>query len=329
MVYQKTLEDFIQKARLVHGERYDYSKSVYKTANDKILITCKKHGDFSQTACAHTGGAGCNKCAIERQSARQKNKPVRQSITAEQFISRSKLKHGDKYDYSRVSFKGMHEKVCILCPRHGEFWCTPRNHASRGFDCRACAYETSIESRRATKARRFADDCKRKATYGECTYEKVNYIDRHTPVIVTCVKHGDFEILPSRHKDGVGCRVCAEAFRSLGERVISAWLLRNEIEFESQWTPAGGVYGRRLLYDFFANGVLIEFDGDQHFKPVKIFGGEAGFLKNQERDELKNRWAKESGVPLVRIRYKEFKKIDSILRGTFFKEESNELALAT
>ena len=48
--------------------------------------------------------------------------------TTGEFISKSKLIHGDKYDYSKVEYVNNHSKVCIICPGHGEFWQTPANH---------------------------------------------------------------------------------------------------------------------------------------------------------------------------------------------------------
>ena len=57
----------------------------------------------------------------------------------------------------------------------------------------------------------------------------------------------------------------------------------------------------------------LEFDGLQHFKPVKEFGGEKEFDLILKRDECKNKWCIKNRVSLVRIRYDEFDKISEIL----------------
>ncbi len=60
---RKTTEQFIQDAKTVHGEKYDYSKSAYIGARKKITITCPEHGDFEQLASDHTvQGSGCRSC---------------------------------------------------------------------------------------------------------------------------------------------------------------------------------------------------------------------------------------------------------------------------
>mgnify|MGYP006899598476 FL=1 len=60
---RSTIEDFIVKAQIVHGTKYDYSKSVYTEAKNKITISCPTHGDFTQLVSGHLSGYGCKLCA--------------------------------------------------------------------------------------------------------------------------------------------------------------------------------------------------------------------------------------------------------------------------
>ena len=60
-----TTEQFVAKAREIHGDKYDYSKVVYTKMHDYITITCPKHGDFLQKAYSHLNGKGCSNCAKE------------------------------------------------------------------------------------------------------------------------------------------------------------------------------------------------------------------------------------------------------------------------
>lgn len=54
---------FIQKSKIIHGDKYDYSKTSYIEMNKKVCMTCREHGDFLQLASDHLKGKGCPKCA--------------------------------------------------------------------------------------------------------------------------------------------------------------------------------------------------------------------------------------------------------------------------
>lgn len=60
-------------------------------------------------------------------------------MKTEEFIEKSKNIHGNKYDYSKVEYKRNDEKVCIICPKHGEFWQTPNSHLN-GYGCHKCSH---------------------------------------------------------------------------------------------------------------------------------------------------------------------------------------------
>jgi hypothetical protein len=127
-----TTEDFIQKAKAVHGDKYDYSKVEYVNAKTKVCIICPKHGEFyirpDNVLHSHQG---CPKCYDDRRSQTQL-KPVAQ------FIEEATKVHGGLYEYHKVEYKGDKTKVCIVCPVHGDFWQTPSNHL-RGKGCPYCA----------------------------------------------------------------------------------------------------------------------------------------------------------------------------------------------
>ena len=122
---------FIEKAHIVHGDRYDYSKTKYRSANEYVTITCAKHGDFIQKASSHLSGSGCPKCGIETVANSL-------SSTREDFITKAKLVHGDKYIYDKVEYSGCDHKVIISCREHGDFYQTPHRHL-RGQGCPKCS----------------------------------------------------------------------------------------------------------------------------------------------------------------------------------------------
>ena len=115
-----TKEEFIEKAKKLHGDKYDYSKVEYIDYLTKVCIICPKHGEFWQTPSNHlnkTKSKGCLKCGIE-------NTNYKNTYTKEEFIEKAKTIHGNKYDYSKVEYLKSNKKICIICPKHGEFWQT-------------------------------------------------------------------------------------------------------------------------------------------------------------------------------------------------------------
>lgn len=122
---------FIRSANAVHDNRYDYTKSIYKCAVEKVIITCPDHGDFKQTPNSHLTGQGCPQCGrIKCDTARK--------YTTEEFVVKAVEVHGDKYDYSRVDYINADSLVTIICPIHGAFEQKPVNHLS-GRGCQQCA----------------------------------------------------------------------------------------------------------------------------------------------------------------------------------------------
>ena len=128
--YSSNDEEFIKKANKVHGNKYDYSKVNYKNNKEKICIICETHGEFYVRPDNHLHGSGCPKCACERTHVQQK-------WTTEKFINEAIKINGNQYDYSKVVYNGTTQKVCIICPKHGDFWVTPTNHL-RGHGCPVC-----------------------------------------------------------------------------------------------------------------------------------------------------------------------------------------------
>ena len=139
---RSSIEQFIRKAIFVHGEKkYDYSKVDYKQCMSKVIIICPEHGEFEQIPNNHLSGNGCPKCKADEYRS-----------STEQFVQRSILVHGDKYDYSKVDYKQSKIKVIIICPIHGEFEQRPASHLS-GNGCPKC----KSENQRRLNAIRFED----------------------------------------------------------------------------------------------------------------------------------------------------------------------------
>lgn len=130
-----TTEEFIEKSKAVHGDKYDYSKVKYVNSTTRVLLICPIHGEFMAFPERHYGrGDGCPICRWQKA---KKSIRKTQGLNTEKFIEKAKSVHGNKYDYSKVVYENTDTPVCIICPEHGEFWQTPHHHL-QGSGCPTC-----------------------------------------------------------------------------------------------------------------------------------------------------------------------------------------------
>jgi len=189
------IERFIEKARKVHGTKYDYSRSKYIGALKKLTVTCPEHGDFSVQASNHLEGLGCAKCSYDAQRERYRR----------EFFEKAKRVHGNRYDYSKTEFVNRSTLATITCPVHGNFQMRPGNHLM-GQGCPKCGITKNTE-RMTGNTKDFI--CKAKEVHGPWyDYGKVKYTKALEPVTITCPLHGDFEQTASRHLSGHNCPRC-------------------------------------------------------------------------------------------------------------------------
>lgn len=134
--FSSTTDEFVTKARAIHGDWYDYSRVVYSNHTAPVTIICPEHGEFQQTPMTHLAGSGCPKCGSKAMWDK------RGRITTEDWIERARLAHGDKYDYSESEYTGANDRIAVICPKHGRFMQHAAAHAN-GYGCPECAYENS------------------------------------------------------------------------------------------------------------------------------------------------------------------------------------------
>ena len=200
-----TTKEFVERAKKMHGNKYDYSKVNYKNNKTKVCIICPIHGEFWQLPSFHLNGCECPKC-------KGKN------MTTEEFCRKSRLIHGDKYDYSKVNYINNSTKVCIICPIHGEFWQTPDNHIHE-HGCPFCKANKLSK----IKANSIEDFIKKaKEIHGEkYDYSKVKYVNNRTKVEIICPIHGSFWQTPNSHLANRGCLKCSGKNKHTVEEFIN------------------------------------------------------------------------------------------------------------
>ena len=130
-----TTGKFVERARAIHGDKYDYSKSEYVDSKTVVVIICREHGEFSQTPHSHLNTVkrcGCQECGKRRSNAKR-------SMTTDSFIVESRKVHGDKYDYTDTVHVNNKTPVTITCPIHGVFTQTPCHHIHQSSGCPKCS----------------------------------------------------------------------------------------------------------------------------------------------------------------------------------------------
>lgn len=281
-------KEFVKRASKLHNNKYDYSKSNYINTKTKIEIVCPIHGSFWQEPENHMQGSGCPECGKESIIKKL-------SSNTEEFIKKAKLVHGDKYDYSKVNYINNEEKIEIICPVHGSFWQKPANHLN-GFGCAKCAgnvkYTTEEFIERA-----------RKVHGNKYNYNKVEYINTKTPVIIICSKHGEFQQTPLHHLNGEGCSKCQLKSQTKLYEKLKESFPNEEILFEINKETVVWLKNQRFDIYFPKYNIAIEYNGKQHYVPVEHFGGQLAFEDTLRRDKLKQQKCKENNCTLFEVKY--------------------------
>jgi hypothetical protein len=192
-----TIDEFLNRAKKIHGDKYDYSQSVYRSRADKLTIICRIHGLFQQKAGNHMDGDDCPLCA--RETRHSKMRSVK-------FIELARQKHGNTYDYSKCVYYQNKSFVTIICPKHGEFQQIPNSHLN-GRGCPQCGKEAMIDSLRLDFSEFYERSVQKHGSRYD--YDKSTYIDRKTKFRIICPKHGEFWQSPECHLLGAGCQKCS------------------------------------------------------------------------------------------------------------------------
>lgn len=205
-----TTEEFITRAKTVHGDKYAYSEVVYVNNHTKVTLVCPSHGHFLQVPMSHLRGIGCAKCYFESKKS-----------STEEFIKKAKDVHGDRYDYSKVVYKKVNDPVVLVCPTHGDFMQQPNTHLN-GFGCAKCSGIAKLTTEEfIAKAKGIHGD---KYDYAETAYHTVR-----EPVNIMCPTHGTFSQLAGIHLAGSGCSKCSKNKKpSLDEFITKAKLIHGD-----------------------------------------------------------------------------------------------------
>lgn len=286
------LNNFINKAINKFGNKYDYSKVIYKNNKINIKIICSIHGEFEITPDNFLNNSkyGCSKCGIELGGKKRKS-------NTELFIEKANLIHNNNYIYTKVNYIETHEKICIICPKHGEFWQIASSHL-QGHGCIKCKNENNKINQLWT-LEKFIERAKK--IHGVLyDYSLSEYNGSNKPIKIICKIHGEFEQLPLTHIRGATCPKCKLKNQNLLYEKLKKDFLSEHIEWEysPEWLGR-----QRFDISFPKYNIAIEYNGRQHYVPVKQFGGKIGFNKTIERDSLKKKKCIENNWSLFELKY--------------------------
>lgn len=285
-----TTQQFIERAREKHGDKYDYSRVEYANAKTKVCIICPEHGEFWQKPYLHLHGNKCPKCCGFNR-------------TTKEFIEKAKEVHGDKYDYSKTEYNGSHSKITIICPEHGEFQQIAKEHLKYG--CKKCA-DKLVGDRVRLNTDEFIKRAKN--IHGnKYDYSKVEYINCDKPVCIICPEHGEFWQTPHTHLSIKihGCPFCANE-RNINEeklynKLISYYQNKHKIVRQKKFHWLKNK--KRLSLDFYIEDldVAIEYQGLQHYTDIQFFDNNFEYQHNN--DLIKIKLCKENGVKLLHFSF--------------------------
>lgn len=240
--------------------------------------------------------------------------------TFDEFLVEAKKKYSDKFYFDESTYVNTNTKMRIICPKHGEFWKTPKSILKN--DCIKCSYEKRGEKYRSN-TKEFIEKAQ-KVHGNKYDYSKVNYTTAHEKVIIICPDHGEFLQMPNYHLCGEGCPFCNSSHL---EEITELFLINNNINFVKQYKPM--FLGKQSL-DFYIpdKNIAIECQGKQHF-------GFGGWSKNFDQENLlnldirKNNLCKENGIEIKYVIPNNFKiPIELNLyndSNTFFVNNLNDL----
>lgn len=236
-----------------------------------------------------------------------------QKVSWDTFTFGEYVQAKTKSEYKLISdFKGVSTNVKIYHKKCGHTYEVMPLNFLKGD---RCPYETGERRGNANRITQQEFEKRLKDVWGR-EYKNVGkYVASKRPITVIHTKCGKaFETTPDSLLHHHGCPFCKE---SLGERKIAKYLTSHNISYVAQKKFASCKNKLELPFDFYipSLNMCLEYDGEQHFKPLKFFGGKKKFEYRHHNDLIKNKFCKEAGIKLIRIKYNE--KLDERLEQIF------------
>ena len=290
---KKTNEEFIQELKVKNPNVEALEPYINNTT--KIKFKCLQCGSIYKTT-PKIVLRGClyPECGKIRQGV---------SSRTDQSTFIEKLKQVNPNIQILFNYVLSSQKIKCKCLIDNYEWNITPNNLLRGYGCPKCkARKCSQQSTSNTE-----EFIQKAASVhnNKYLYSKSNYISTDIPVIITCPIHGDFLQTPHVHLKGCGCPRCND---SHGEQKIIRYLNSSNIEYTHQYkvkTPTNIRKSGILYVDFYLPkyNMFIEYNGQQHYIPVKHFGGTLKFQQQAIRDNWLRDYCTQNNIRFIEIRY--------------------------
>lgn len=303
---KKTHEEYVEELKIKNPTVEVVEQ--YININTPIKHHCLIHDVFWKTTPGRAlRGVGCEECRIE------KFRQIR-CKTHEQYVKEVADINPDiivvgKYIDARTPIE-------YFCKKHGVLWNSYPDNVLRGIGCKECGNEKARD-KNIKSHDQYVDDLYVTNSDIEVIGE---YKGAHTAILHRCRIDGYVWLSkPINTLSGKGCPQCNE---SRGERQVRQWLEKHNIKYQYQKTFDDCRDIRVLPFDFYIpeHNVCIEYDGEQHFRPVKFDGKNDEFAtrqfeKTRYHDQLKTKYCNVHNIHLLRIPY--FKNIEEELNNFY------------
>lgn len=318
----KTYDGFVLKGKEIHGNKFTYpKKQLYKNCYSDLKIICNTcKTEIITNYCKHIiAKSSCRKCFF-------KNAAKNRRHTYQKFVENATLIHGDKYIYPLLQeYVNAHTPLKVFCKKHQAYFNTNYlRHITAKAGCFICSNREKANKRIhgydvfVSKAKEIHGD---KYDY----FPDQVYQNNLTKYPVFCKKHEKiFYTNYSLHVyEKCGCPDCGRK-KSKGELVLKNFFIKNNIEFIEEYKPEGLKHERQLSIDFYLPKVnlLVEFQGEQHFRPAVNYGGVETLLPQLKRDQIKRKFAYDNKLELLAIEKYQLKDLDIIFSKYMLKDFS-------
>lgn len=291
--------DFNELKKKINSE-YNLEKFVYKDVHSKSTAICSLHGEFETSIARLRKGHKCRKCTFERKI-----------VNNDEFIQKCQKLWNNTYSYEKTIWTSSRCEVIITCPKHGDFTQFASNHL-KGYGCAKCSMQTRM-NKFLEKANQIHNS--------RYDYSNSSYVNNKVEIEIICPKHGNFLQRPDNHLQGNGCPNCS---LSKGESKIIEILEIYKIKYTTQKVFENCKAKYKLRFDIWLPeyNTCIEYDGEQHYKPIKFFGGKKSLKKNKQYDNIKNLFCINNNINLIRISYKQEQNIEHYILDNLKKLET-------